>query len=165
MVWYKIKTLRSEKNISQTDLANFLYVTRQTISRWESGKTVPTTENLIQIASFFGKNPEYFFQSTNEGNGTIKIEDNKLNTAVFLHKYWEDIIVFLLAISPIFFIWFAPISLYSVYYSTKKNKVYKIYIIFIVSMFTIIFLIRFIHLIIIILELRSVTTEIILHDP
>lgn len=102
MVGYKIKTLRSEKNISQTDLANFLYVTRQTISRWESGKTVPTTENLIQIASFFGKNPEYFFQSTNEGNGTIKIEDNKLNIAVFLHKYWEDIIVFLLAISPIF---------------------------------------------------------------
>lgn len=37
----KIYNLRKEKNMSQEDLANILNVSRQTISKWETGLSFP----------------------------------------------------------------------------------------------------------------------------
>ena len=42
--------IRKERNISQIDLAEQLGVTRQTISRWETGAACPSTEKLILLA-------------------------------------------------------------------------------------------------------------------
>lgn len=61
MVKDKIKTLRKEENISQDTLANHLYVSRQTISRWESGKSRPTMDNISELANFFDIDTSYFF--------------------------------------------------------------------------------------------------------
>lgn len=49
-----LKVLRSKNNISQEDLANKLYVTRQTISKWESNLSSPDIEKLVVIQSLFG---------------------------------------------------------------------------------------------------------------
>ena len=38
-----ILKLRNKKGMSQEDLAEKLYVTRQAVSRWETGETVPNT--------------------------------------------------------------------------------------------------------------------------
>lgn len=53
MIGEKIKKLRIEKNISQTELANILFVSRQTIGRWEREQTIPNTENIVMLANFF----------------------------------------------------------------------------------------------------------------
>ena len=45
--------LRTEKGWSQEDLAEKLYVTRQAVSRWETGETVPNTETLKEISRLF----------------------------------------------------------------------------------------------------------------
>lgn len=37
----KITLLRKEKNITQTELAEYLYLTPQTVSRWEVGNGAP----------------------------------------------------------------------------------------------------------------------------
>ena len=49
----KIALLRKEKNITQTELAEYLSVTPQTISRWEVGNGAPEISLLPKIATFF----------------------------------------------------------------------------------------------------------------
>lgn len=45
--------LRRKKGLSQEELAEKIYVTRQAVSRWENGETVPNTETLKQLSKLF----------------------------------------------------------------------------------------------------------------
>lgn len=51
MVDKNIKFFREKKNITQSELADKLCVTRQAVSNWENGKTEPDIEMLNKIAS------------------------------------------------------------------------------------------------------------------
>jgi len=46
--------LRTKKGLSQEQLAEKVYVTRQAVSRWENGETVPNTETLKLLSKLFG---------------------------------------------------------------------------------------------------------------
>ena len=46
--------LRKKNNLSQDELAQKVFVTRQAISRWENGETVPNTETLKLLSKLFG---------------------------------------------------------------------------------------------------------------
>ena len=48
-----LKTLRKNKGLSQEELSIKLNVVRQTISKWESGLSVPDAEMLISISEVF----------------------------------------------------------------------------------------------------------------
>lgn len=48
-----IKRLRTEHNLTQEEVAEKLYVTRQCISRWEQGITVPDLESMEKLAKVF----------------------------------------------------------------------------------------------------------------
>lgn len=45
--------LRTKNGLSQDELAEKLYVTRQAVSRWETGETVPNTETLKLLSKLF----------------------------------------------------------------------------------------------------------------
>jgi transcriptional regulator with XRE-family HTH domain len=49
----KLKTLREERGLSQSQLADKLYVTRQAVSKWERGAGMPDIPSLQKIADFF----------------------------------------------------------------------------------------------------------------
>jgi transcriptional regulator with XRE-family HTH domain len=49
-----IYELRTKKGMSQDELAEKVYVTRQAVSRWETGETVPNTETLKLLSNLFG---------------------------------------------------------------------------------------------------------------
>lgn len=49
-----IRALRVEKGLSQEELAERVFVTRQAVSRWETGETVPNTEALKLLSEQFG---------------------------------------------------------------------------------------------------------------
>lgn len=49
----KLQKLRKEKGMTQEALAKRLYVSRTAISKWESGRGVPSFDSLKQIAQFF----------------------------------------------------------------------------------------------------------------
>ncbi len=51
----KLKSLRKQKEISQEQLAEKLHVSRQAITKWESGNGIPDIENLIAISSLFNE--------------------------------------------------------------------------------------------------------------
>ena len=46
--------LRTKSGLSQDELAEKLFVTRQAVSRWENGETVPNTETLKLLSGLFG---------------------------------------------------------------------------------------------------------------
>ena len=45
--------LRTNRHLSQDELAEKVYVTRQAVSRWENGETVPNTETLKLLSGLF----------------------------------------------------------------------------------------------------------------
>ena len=49
-----ILKLRLKQGLSQEELAEKVYVTRQAVSRWENGETVPNTETLKMLSMLFG---------------------------------------------------------------------------------------------------------------
>ena len=48
-----IYELRTKNGLSQDDLAEKVFVTRQAVSRWETGETVPNTETLKLLSKLF----------------------------------------------------------------------------------------------------------------
>ena len=46
--------LRTKHGLSQEELAETVFVTRQAVSRWETGETVPNTETLKLLSNLFG---------------------------------------------------------------------------------------------------------------
>ena len=48
-----IQKLRTENGLSQEALAEQVFVTRQAVSRWETGETVPNTETLKLLSKLF----------------------------------------------------------------------------------------------------------------
>lgn len=55
----RIKELRMNKNLSQTDLAKAMYVTRSSVNAWEMGISIPSTEKIMELASFFHVTTDY----------------------------------------------------------------------------------------------------------
>ena len=48
-----LAALRKDKGLSQNDLAEEMHVSRQTISKWEGGNVLPSTDNLIWLSKFY----------------------------------------------------------------------------------------------------------------
>jgi putative transcriptional regulator len=61
-----IKVERAIKNITQTELANVISVSRQTINAIETGKYIPSTVLALKIAKFFGKTVDDIFTLEDE---------------------------------------------------------------------------------------------------
>ena len=50
----KLQELRKQKNLTQEELSEILFVSRTAISKWESGRGYPIIDSLKAIAEFFG---------------------------------------------------------------------------------------------------------------
>ena len=50
---FVLAQLRSKSGLSQDQLAEKVFVTRQAVSRWENGETVPNTETLKLLSKLF----------------------------------------------------------------------------------------------------------------
>lgn len=55
----KLISLRKKKGFTQNTLAEKMDVTRQSISRWELGEALPSTDNLRRLGELFGVPVDY----------------------------------------------------------------------------------------------------------
>ena len=55
----RIKEIRTDNGLSQQKFGAVLAVSQDTVSLWEKGKSVPTTEFLIAIAKQFDVSTDY----------------------------------------------------------------------------------------------------------
>lgn len=58
--------LRTKNGLSQDELAEKVFVTRQAVSRWENGETVPNTETLKQLSKLFNVSINTLLGSPNQ---------------------------------------------------------------------------------------------------
>lgn len=71
----KIILLRKQKGWSQEELAAQMDVTRQSISKWESGASVPDIDKIVLLSSIFGITTDYLLKEDAEliqGEGNSK---------------------------------------------------------------------------------------------
>lgn len=66
MLSEKLYQLRKNSGLSQEQLAEQLNVSRQAISKWESGTAVPESEKLIIISNYFGVSVDYLLKDEEE---------------------------------------------------------------------------------------------------
>lgn len=86
----RLRRLRQEKNISQSALANYLGVTQQTVSAYESGDREPDLETLNKMADFFDVSVDYLLGRTDIRNSADKIAQ-ALKDDPELLEFWEDL--------------------------------------------------------------------------
>ena len=58
----RIQTLRKSKGISQEELADKVGVSRQAVSKWESGQSAPDIEKIILLSEFFGVTTDFLLK-------------------------------------------------------------------------------------------------------
>ena len=72
----QIKKYRIENELSQEDLANKIYVTRQSISNWENDKTYPDVNSLVLLSEIFQVSIDELIKGDlNKMKETIKKEE------------------------------------------------------------------------------------------
>lgn len=70
----KLVALRKEKGLTQLAVAEKLDVSRQAISRWESGIALPSTDNLRSLSALYGVPIDYLL------NNDARREVNQVQT-------------------------------------------------------------------------------------
>lgn len=68
----KLQRLRKEKGMSQEQLAELLEVSRQSVSKWESGQTYPEINKLIILSDLFKITLDDLVKDKNTGFAEIK---------------------------------------------------------------------------------------------
>lgn len=81
-----IKDLREKRDMTQKELADILYVTDSTISHYEQGINVPTTEMVIKLAKFFNVTTDYLLNNCNDSINYSKLLNKKLSTDMTIGK-------------------------------------------------------------------------------
>ena len=76
----KLYTLRKKSGLSQEQLAEQLGVSRQAISKWESGQSVPESDKLIVISNYFKVSLDYLLKE--ESEPPITTEDPDADTSL-----------------------------------------------------------------------------------
>ena len=67
--------LRKKSGLSQEEFAEKLHISRQAVSKWERGEAFPDTENLIEIAEFYGVTIDELVNRTEPFDGVREAAD------------------------------------------------------------------------------------------
>ena len=73
----RISELRRKKGISQEELAVQLGVSRQAVSKWESGQSNPETDKIVQMSEYFGVTTDYLLKGTEPviDDGSVEVPE------------------------------------------------------------------------------------------
>ncbi len=75
----KLSQLRKQKGWSQEELAEKINVSRQSVSKWEIGQSVPELEKIIILSEIFGVSLDYLLKDNLEEVGDQDINQKKLS--------------------------------------------------------------------------------------
>ncbi|MGN0436285.1 MAG: helix-turn-helix domain-containing protein, partial [Wujia sp.] len=87
----KIMNLRKQHGMSQEDLANELGISRQSVSKWESGASIPDLDKIIKLSNLFGVSTDFLikdemeniaYMEPSEDSGISEDEDNAVSISV-----------------------------------------------------------------------------------
>lgn len=91
MIGERLKLLREAGNLTQTQLAAQLNVSKQAISNWENNNITPAVEQIRNIAVFFGCSTDYLLEMENEYRTFIEIDGLTPEQAAHIRSIAYDI--------------------------------------------------------------------------
>lgn len=59
MIADRIKTIRERNNMTQSELAKYLGITRSSVNAWELGISVPSTQYIVELSQLFKVSTDY----------------------------------------------------------------------------------------------------------
>lgn len=121
-LYTQIKKYRTSMNLSQEELAENVYVTRQTISNWENNKSYPDIHSLLLLSTFFNISLDQLIK------GDIEIMKEEINKDG-LQKFNRDGAIFTLLL-VLFIVSVVPLAIFLGYYGLIISAV-----IWIISMY------------------------------
>ena len=65
----KIQTLRKQQNVSQEQLAEKMNVTRQAVSKWELGESLPDVDNIVRLSNVLNVSIDYLLKNSHSNDG------------------------------------------------------------------------------------------------
>lgn len=68
----KLLTLRKANNLTQEQLAEKLEVSRQSVSKWESGQATPELEKIVALSAVFDVSTDYLLKSSEIDDLSVK---------------------------------------------------------------------------------------------
>ena len=86
----KIKKLRIEKNLTQKDLADRLYVTFQTVSKWENDENEPDVSTLRELAKVFECSLDYLLS---EDEKVVEVEPEPVAVPTPVEPIRETVVI------------------------------------------------------------------------
>ena len=85
----KLQGFRKRSGLSQEQLSAQLGVSRQAISKWELGESVPETENIVQLSKLFSVSCDYLLldevETITAASHTSSVQTEKQQYAVIAH--------------------------------------------------------------------------------
>ncbi len=100
----KIMQLRKSRGLSQEELAEKLGVSRQAVSRWESGTAQPDAGNLWQLSRLFGVTADYLLDEEQESSqvpAAAPVKPHRADGKVIaggcaaLLGFWGNVIIYI----------------------------------------------------------------------
>ena len=88
----QIRALRTANHLSQEELAEKLYISRQAVSKWENGEATPDIDKLVQLAEIFGVSLDYLVLGKEPEKEIVVEEHGKMNAWEFLSENWWVVI-------------------------------------------------------------------------
>lgn len=73
MINQRLKQLRAENNLTQTNLADILGIAKTTLAAYEQGKSEPSIDTIIKLADFFNVSIDYLLGHTNIKSPNVEI--------------------------------------------------------------------------------------------
>lgn len=94
----RIYKIRQQKNITQEQLAKDLSISRQAVSKWESGKAIPDIENLMYISSLYDVSLDELIKGDNKVGQKIIADASA--------KKWHKLSILFFATLLVYIMWF-----------------------------------------------------------
>lgn len=82
----RIQSLRKAKGMSQEELADKIGVSRQAVSKWESGQSTPDSEKIIIMSELFEVTTDYILKGIESVSAT--------NKKTIQSIYWGFVVIF-----------------------------------------------------------------------
>ena len=118
IIAYRIRNARKLNGFSQQKVADALGVSKQMISKYEKGLSIPNSSKLIKLANLFGQKVDYFFRP-------FKVELGEVNfrkKSTFSKKR-QDALKELIKIKLENYLWIEEIlSINSTFYNSIANE-------------------------------------------
>lgn len=83
MIGERIKELRIRNDLTQTDLARKLQLSRSAINAWEMGISIPSTQYIIELAALFKTSADYILEINREESINISDLSNEEKNIIY----------------------------------------------------------------------------------